>query len=111
MAVANEIENNDHKGVALKLKAIYDEFPPVKGYRTPHDMRHASFKDKLIAVLTAEFSLNDMATIADTPVHALEEAFGRYCTPFGLSWSTLRSQSMYHQAFFAEILKGSSHAI
>jgi hypothetical protein len=111
MAVANEIENNDHKGVALKLKAIYDEFPPVNGYRAPRDMRHASFKDKLIAVLTAEYSLNDMSVIADTPVHALEEGFGRYCVPFGLSWPTLRSQSVYHQAFFAEILKGSSHAI
>ncbi len=111
MAVANEIENNNHHGVALKLKAIYDEFPPVKGYRAPRDMRHASFKDKLIAVLTAEFNMNDMSTIADTPVHALEEGFNRYCTPFGLSWPTLRSQSVYHQAFFAEILKGSSHAI
>jgi hypothetical protein len=111
MAVANEIENNDHKGVALKLKAVYDEFPPVKGYRAPGDMRHASFKDKLIAVLTAEYSLNDMSVIADTPVHVLEEGFNRYCVPFELSWQTLRSQSLYHQAFFAEILKGSSHAI
>lgn len=109
--LANEIENDSHSGVAMKLKAIYDEFPPIKGYRAPRDMRHASFKDKLIAVLTAEYSLNDMSTIADTPVHALEEGFGRYCVPFGLSWPTLRSQSVYHQAFFAEILKGSSHAI
>ena len=109
--VADEVLRKDHGRLSLKRKAIYDEFTPKGRYKPPKNLKRAGYKDKFIAVLSAETMVHDLSTLADVPTHVIDEAFSRYCVPFGLSWPTLRGQSVYHQAFFAEILKGSGNDI
>ncbi len=111
MAVADEVLRKDHGRLSLRLKAVYDEFPPKGRYKPPKNLKRAGYKDKFIAVLSAETTVHDLSILADAPTHVIDEAFNRYCVPFGLSWPTLRGQSVYHQAFFAEILKGSGNDI
>ena len=106
LAVANEIVNNVAVSSAMKIRAIYDKYPRNNTYTSPVNLKRASYKDKLIAVLTAEIGLNELAQLADTPIDKIEEAFETYCAPQGISWKTLRGLSLYHQAFFAETLKG-----
>ena len=109
MAVASEIEQGNKTLPSMKIKAIYDQWRIRNGktYNLPKNLKRASYRDKLIAVLTAEISLQELHELADTPIFAIEEAFDRYCAPLGMSWSQLKGLSIYHQAFFAEILKGS----
>lgn len=111
LAVANEIEHKDKSLLAMKIKAVFDEFPQKSRFKMPKDLKRADYKTKFISVLTAEVSLNDLSSLTGTPLHMIEEAFNRYCVPFGMSWATLKGSSVYHQAFFAEILKGSNHGI
>ena len=106
LAVANEIINNVTVSSALKIRAIYDKYPRNSNYTSPVNLKWASYKDKLISVLTAEIGLNELSQLADTPIDKIEEAFEAYCAPQGISWKTLRGLSLYHQAFFAETLKG-----
>lgn len=109
LAIGNEIETGA-KPLTLKLKALYDaHYNAKRAYQAPEDLVHAPFKDKIIAVLDGEITLDGLSSATGIAAHDLKTFFNHQLRLFSLSFDEIYAASPFHQAFLADILKHSDY--
>lgn len=110
LAVAYDVSSHSKDWASSKLKKIYDENPPKNlPYKAPDDLVHASYHDKLIAVMMSETSMRILHAMTGVQEDRIEDAFDGTLTTFGLTWAEVSEWSQFHQAVLASIIRGKSH--
>lgn len=112
LAYAEDLKKGNQSPVMKWLETLEKHEIPIKRAvkypKSVENWRKASIRRMLVAILTGELNIRELAELRGGAVEPLKKLFDAALKPFSMSYSAVMSMGVHHQVAVAEMLLMSS---